>query len=359
MAEKLVAASTAACLGQGGKIAVMKRLTCGVCTLIVLGIFGCRGDSPTNETPKSDTARIGMMPKLMGIAFFDAVGRGAQEAADELGIELLYDGPTVDSAEEQAEMINTWVAQGFDVVAVAPNDPDSIAATLSEAKSAGVRVLTWDTDANPELSGRTLFVNQAPSDQIAHTMIDIMIDEAGQDGKLQGKFLIVSGITTAANQNAWMEIMVPRLAREHPECELLETLYPGEDQRQAQVQIANALTAHADLKGIWAITSVALPAAAKALRDAGRADEVTVTGLSMPSLMGEYVKDGTISKFVLWDAVDQGYLTVHVAYRISQGPLNPGIYDMGRLKGIKVTDDEVILGPPLIFNRQNIDNFAF
>ena len=331
-----------------------------LCILVM--IAGCTGGKPNADgqrQSKSASPRIGMMPKLMGISFFDAAGRGAKEAAQELGVELLYDGPTVDSAEEQAEMLNTWVAQGLDVIAVAPNDPDSIATTLVDAKTAGVSVLTWDTDANPESSERSLFVNQAPAEEIANSLVDVMVDVAGQDGKLRGKFVIVSGITTAANQNTWMGIMTLRLEKEHPGCELLETMYPGEDQRQSQAQIANLLAAHSDLKGIWAITSVALPAAAKAIRDVRRADAVALTGLSLPSLLREYVKDGTVKKFVLFDVEDLGYLTVQVAKRLSEGPIVPGTYDMGRLKGIKVTQDEVILGSPLIFDKNNIDDYQF
>ena len=73
------------------------------------------------------------------------------------------------------------------------------------------------------------------------------------------------------------------------------------------------INAHPDLKGIWAITSVSLPGAAKAVRDAGKADQIFVTGLSLPNTMRQYVEDGTVRQFVLWSPVDLGYLTVHVA----------------------------------------------
>ena len=311
-------------------------------------------------TAGSKSLKIGMMPKLMGISFFDATGRGAKEAAAELNVDLVYDGPTEDNVERQAEMVNTWVAQGFDVIAIAPNDPDFIATTLKDARDAGCTVLTWDTDADAESSGRQLFVNHTPNEGIAKTLIDMMVaDAADDDGKLRGKFVIISGTTTAANQNTWMSLMLPQLKKEHPECQLLETLYPTENERKARTQTADLLEAQSDLKGIWAITSVALPAAAKAVQDAGKSGDVCVTGLSMPSLMKDYVKNDTVKKFALFNVDDLGYLTVHMAKMLASGDIEDGVTDIGRIKGVTIQGQEVILGQPLVFDKANIDDFRF
>jgi len=221
-------------------------------------------------------------------------------------------------------------------------------------------VLTWDTDANAEKSKRTVFVNQAAGEAIGQSLVDVMV--AGirkRGGEIAGQYLIVSGTPTASNQNAWMEAMRKRINDKYPEIELLEPLYPSEDQQKAQEQTSEALAANPDLKGIWAITSVALPAAAKVTRDAGRAGDVFVTGLSLPNQMREYVKDGSVDEFVLFSPVDLGYLTVHVAHRLATGKLEPGTYDFGRLKDVEVSESEVLLGEPLIFNRDNIDDFDF
>ena len=88
-------------------------------------------------------------------------------------------------------------------------------------------------------------------------------------------------------------------------------------------------------------------------------DRVFLTGLSTPNATRPYVKDGIVKEFVLWDPVDLGYLTVHVALRLHKGELADGTYDMGRLKNIVVQGDQVILGPPLYFDRDNIDQYDF
>jgi ABC-type sugar transport system substrate-binding protein len=299
--------------------------------------------------------KVGLMPKLVGISYFKAAEKGAREAADELGIDLDFDGPTTDSAEEQSKMVDRWIAQGYDVIAVAANDPELLAPSLRRARGAGITVLTWDADSNPQASRRQTFVNQAPVDAIGNTLVDILGEAVGGEGKV----VIVTGSATAPNQNAWMEAMRARINEKYPKLELLETLVSDEDQAKAYRLSRDVINAHRDLKGIWAITSVSLPGAAKAVRDSGKADQIFVTGLSLPNTMREYVLDGTIRQFVLWNPVDVGYLTVHVARLLHDGKLVPGEQKIGRLEHILVSPNEVLLGPPQVFDRENIGQYDF
>ncbi|MEX2112860.1 MAG: substrate-binding domain-containing protein [Pirellulales bacterium] len=304
---------------------------------------------------RDERPRIGVMPKLMGISYFTAAGKGAQQAADELDVALTYDGPAVDSAEEQVKMIDRWIAQGYDMIAVAPNDPELIAPALKRAKNAGITVLTWDADANPEASERLTFVSQAPPAGIAHTMVDLLGHALGG----QGKAVIITGSATSPNQNAWMKLMRARLEEKYPQMELLETLVSDEDQAKAYRLARDVINAQPDLKGIWAITTVAFPGAAKAVRDADKTGEIFVTGLSLPNTMREYVEDGTVEKVVLWNPVDLGYLTVHAAKMLRDGKLTAGQHQIGRLDDIHVSPGEVLLGPPLVFDRENINKYDF
>ena len=162
-------------------------------------------------------------------------------------VELTYDGPSVDSVEEQAQMIDVWIARDYDVIAVAPNDPEVISPALQRAKAAGIIVMTWDADANPEASGRDAFVNQAPTEEIGKTLVDVLARRING----QGKTVIVTGSANSPNQNAWMKVMKAHLAQKHPRIKLLETLAPGEDQNRARQMTASVLNAHPDLAGVW------------------------------------------------------------------------------------------------------------
>ena len=96
------------------------------------------------------------------------------------------------------------------------------------------------------------------------------------------------------------------------------------------------------------------------MRKSGRSD-VKVTGLSLPNMCKPYVKDGVIDSIVLWNTVDLGYLTVYAADALTTGSLKRGDSKLaaGRLGQIEVADDEVRLGAPFVFNKENIDRFNF
>jgi rhamnose transport system substrate-binding protein len=331
-----------------------------LCALVVGCTTGSETPAPAPsgsgaDRPAGKRLKVGMLPKLVGIDYFKECQKGAQEAASELGIDLTYDGPSTDKVELQVQMIDEWIALGYDAIAVSPNDPEVIAPALKRARDAGIVVLTWDADANPTSSGRQVFVNQCPVADVGSRLVDLMADAIG--GK--GKTVIVTGSATSPNQNAWMQAMRAHLKEKYPQIELLETLVPDENQNRARQMTLDLLTAEPELAGVWGITSVALPGVAEAVKQAGKTGKVFVTGLSLPSTVKGYVKDGTIPRFVLWSPKDLGYLTIHAAKALADQQLDPGTRDFGRLKEIRITSDEVILGPPFVFDADNIDQFSF
>jgi ABC-type sugar transport system substrate-binding protein len=329
--------------------AVLASLSC------LVGCTPAPSGSTSTENPSGKALRIGMMPKLKGIAYFQACERGAKAAAAELGINLLYDGPTDNRVEDQIEMVNQWIATGIQAICIAPNDPEAIAPVLKRAKSQGIIVVTFDADANPTTSGRDAFCNQTPTELLAHTMVDIVATK--MEGK--GKAVVVSTTPSAPNQNAWLRYMLPRLKEKYPEITLLETLYPAEDISRARQMTADVIGAHPDLKGVWGLSSVALPGAAEAVKQAKKTGQVAVTGVTLPKEIKEYVKDSTVEKFCLWNPEDLGYLAIHIASRLKNGSLENGTTDVGRIKGVRIKDGEVILGDPIIFTKENIDQFDF
>jgi len=364
----------------------MKQLLV-IMTLISMVLAGCGPQQPPNEAGSTTTQppqveteaspaaadtqapvapaeeeseaslTVGVMPKLVGIDFFNATEKGAKEAGAELGVDLVYDGPATNDVQKQIEMIETWISRGFDAIAVAPNDPDAIVPVLEDARAEGITVVTWDADAAP--SARDYFANQCTSASVAKALMDTLARNAGDDAN----YIIITGSLTAANQNIWMAEMEKYRQERYPNMTNLspEPKVSEEDQALATQVTTDVLKVYPDLDGILAITSVALPGAAEAVRAAGAADQVFLTGLATPNVMREYVKDGTVKEFVLWNAVDLGYLAVQVAVAATTGELAPGAetFNAGRLGQVQVNGTEVVLGDPIIFSADNIDNFDF
>lgn len=173
------------------------------------------------------TLKVGMMPKLIGIDYFNACEKGAREAAAELGIELEWDGPDTNDVSRQTAMVEAWIARKFDVIAIAPNDPDAIAPALRKARQRGIKVITWDADSSPE--NRDYFINQATYEDIAKALMDVMAEGIGEDGK----YLILTGSLTAANQNIWMREMEEYRQERYPNLKNLSETPKASQEDQA------------------------------------------------------------------------------------------------------------------------------
>jgi rhamnose transport system substrate-binding protein len=311
-----------------------------------------RAASPVDDTKPQIT--VAMMPKSKGNAYFIACQKGAQEAAQALHVNLLWDGPTDPDPAKQNEMVETWITRGVDVIAVAVENRDAISTALRKARSQGIKVLTWDSDAAPD--SRDFFVNQATPQGIGYTLMDNAAKVLG--GK--GDFAIITASLTAANMNEWRKNIEDRLREKYPDIHLIVT-EPCDDKQQVAFDKAVAImNAHPQVKLIMAICSPAVPGAAEAVKQSGRND-VKVLGLGLPNDNKRYVHGGITDDIVLWNTMDLGYLTVWAASELKNGTLKAGGTSMqaGRLGTLEVKGDNILLGKPFTFTKDNIDQFDF
>lgn len=328
----------------------MRRLLGTLVLMMLAVVLGCRGNAQRPFT-------VGFMPKLVGIPYFNACKKGALEAEQELGIRVVYNGPTKADANEQINLLNQWVASGdYDCLAVACNEPRLVAPPLRDARQNNLLVVTYDADTLPD--ARQFFVNMASYDAVAEAMVDAMAEELEPKGT--GTVGILTSSVQAPNQSEWAKRVKAYAARKYPKMELLPEQEHGEDREEGIRKAKAMIQSNPDLKGIIGLTSVAVPAAAEAVRQEGKKGKIKVTGVSTPKDMRDYVKDGTVHTVVLWNPVDLGYLTVHVCYLLHQGKLpDTGTIQAGRLGTIAVKDREVLLGKPLRFTKDNIDKYDF
>ena len=299
---------------------------------------------------------IAMMPKSKGNAYFIAAQKGAEEAARELGVKLIWDGPTDTDAAKQNEMIDTWITRGVDVIAAAVENKESLSTVLRKAKARGIKVVTFDADALPD--ARDFFVNQATPDGIGNALMDNAARVMGN----KGEFAIITATLTASNMNDWIAAIKKRQAEKYPDIKLVDTR-PCDDQQDKAFQEANTLmNTHKDLKLIMSICSPAVPGAAEAVKQAKRTADVKVIGLGLPNQNKTYVHEGVTDCIVLWNTMDLGYLTVYTAEALKRGTLKPGdtTFKAGtRLPNVVIQGDNVLLGKPTTFDKSNIDQFDF
>ena len=312
-----------------------------------------RGRS-TSAMPAGHKPVIALMPKAKGDPYFVSCKQGADEAAKELGVELLWDGPTDLDPAKQNEVVEAWITRGVDVIAVSVENKVGISTVLRKAKEKGIKVITWDADA--ERDARDFLINQATPQGIGYTLTD----EAARILNNKGEFAIITASLSAANQNEWIKFIKERLAQKYPDLKLV-AIQPSEgDRDRAFAETQTVLKVYPNVKLLMAIAAPAVPGAAEAVQQSGRKD-VKVTGLSLPNMNKPYVHAGVVESVVLWNTVDLGYLTVYAANALISGELKPTDRELraGRLGTVEVSDGEVRLGAPFIFNKDNIDRFNF
>ncbi len=298
---------------------------------------------------------IGFLPKSKGNQYFVACERGARAAANDLGVEMLFDGPTNSDPAKQNEIVENWISLGVDVIAAACENKDGLSTALRKAQDAGIKVITYDADAQPD--ARSFFVNQATSEGIGNALMDNAAELTGQEGE----FAIITANLTAANQNEWIAAIKKRQAEKYPGMKLVD-IKPCDDLKdKAQQETTNLLGAYPDLKAVISVCSPGVPGAAEAVKQAGKTGTVKVVGLGLPSENKAYVKEGVTQSVILWKVEDLGYLTITAAAALAEGKLKPGDteFDAGKLGKMKIEGDNILLGTPFAFTKENIDQFDF
>ncbi len=301
-----------------------------------------------------DKVRIALVPKALGIGFFEAAHKGAEEAAAELGdVEIIYTGPTDTTAEGQIEVLNALIAQGVDAIAVSANDTDALVPTLKKAMQRGITVISWDSGVAPE--GRQLHLNPSSSPLIGNMIIKLAADHL-PDG---GDVAVLSATTTSTNQNTWIEEM-NKVKGDYPGINVVATVYGDDLADKSYRETQGLIQTYPDLKAIIAPTSVGIVAAAQAVTDAGKVGEINVTGLGLPSEMAGHVESGASQSFAIWNPIDLGYSATMLAYDLVKGAeAAPGAeLPMGRMGNLTLDDNtEGAMADPFVYDKSNIEEF--
>ena len=304
------------------------------------------------------TPVIAVMPKAKGDPYFVSCRIGAEEAARELGVEVIWDGPTGLDAAKQNEIVESWITRGVDAIAVAVENQAGISTVLRKARQKGIHVLTWDADAEPD--AREYFLESGHAGR--NRQRGALTGRSGPTAGRQGRFLRSSPemALSAANQNQWIASIKNRVQEKHPGLNLV-TIRPSDDDRdKAFAETQTILKVHPTVKLIMAISAPAVPGAGEAMRQTGRKD-VDVIGLSLPGISKPYIHDGVVQTIFLWNTKNLGYLTVYAGAMLSQNKIPAGATSIqaGRLGGLEISGSQIILGAPLLIDKKNIDKLDF
>ena len=304
--------------------------------------------------------KIAFLPKQVNNPYFNTSdNKGGKVAVEEFKGTYSETGPSEASPSAQVSYINTLSQQQTDVIVVSANDKDAICGALKEAKSGGAKIVTYDSDTNP--SCRDVFVNQATAEGIAKSQIKLISDAVGAGG---GEIAILSATANATNQNAWIAMMKTELAKpEYSKLKLVATVYGDDDDQKSFTEAQGLLSKYPNLKGIISPTTVGVAAAGRYLSGSTYKGMVQLTGLGTPNQMRQFVKDGTVKAFALWNPADLGYLAAYAGGALASGIITGkqgDKFNAGKLGEYTVgANGEIVLGDPFTFDSSNIDQFDF
>jgi len=305
---------------------------------------------------QAETVKIALVVKALGIGFFEAANKGAQEAAKELGnVEVIYTGPTATTAEAQIEVINSLIAQNVNAIAISANDKDALVPALKKAMSRGITVISWDSGVAP--AGRQMHLNPSSNALIGNMCVKLAADNL-PDG---GDVAILSAAATATNQNTWIEEMKKVLPK-YPKIKIVTTVYGDDLADKSYRETQGLIQSQPNLKAIIAPTSVGIVAAAQAVKDAGKVGQINVTGLGLPSEMAAHVKSGASKSFAIWNPIDLGYSATMIAYNLATKKAEAkadGEIPMGRMGKVKLdANNEGAMADPFVYDASNVEQFA-
>jgi len=338
-------------LGSGFLIVVMLLLAaCG-------GSSGSGGSTPTSGTGSGGSLNIVFVPKQINNPYFDTAASGGQQAAKDLNGQFKQVGPSSANAAAQVPFITTLTEQHVGAIVISGDDPNAVAPALKQAMAQGIKVVSFDADVAPD--ARNVFVNQANSEQIGRSEVDLLAQQINSSGQIA----VLSAASTASNQNTWIGFMKQELAAKYPNMQLVKVAYGNDDDQTSFNQTLALLQQYPNLKGIISPTTVGIAAAARAIESVHKGGQVALTGLGTPNQLRQYVKDGTIKAFELWNPANLGYLAYYVAALMIEGKIKGNVGDTftaGKLGSYTIAANNVVLlGPPTVFNSSNIDQFNF
>ena len=331
---------------------IVSALLCGAMIL---------GSAVPAMAGSADGKKIALVGKSAGNAFFEIAAKSFVETAEAEGatVDTVY--PEAATADAQIKVLDNLISQDYDAICISANDVNALQAKLQEAMDEGIKISCFDSATNPD--SRQIFINQAGTVAVGQALLDACLDISGGEGQ----FAILSATSQAANQNAWIDAMKTIMEGDdkYSKLELVDVVYGDDESQKSYNEALGLLKTYPDLKGIISPTTVGIAAVCKAVEDEGLTGKVYVSGIGLPSLQAEYIKNGTCDTAYIWNPIDLGYLSAYTTKALLDGEISGAIGDTfsaGRLGDFTVTDDgangsEVVLGPPLELNSENIDDF--
>ncbi|WP_428424966.1 autoinducer 2 ABC transporter substrate-binding protein [Pararhizobium sp.] len=296
--------------------------------------------------------KVGVVVKIGGIPWFNAMDAGIKEQGAKLGLDAFMVGPTSADPALQVRAIEDLIAQGVKVIGVVPNDAKVLEPVLAKAKEAGIFVITHES---PGQKGADWNFELASSTGFGEAHAKLLAEKMG--GK--GEYAVFVGSLTVPLHNAWADAAVAYLKANYPDMKLVGERYGvAEDVDKSRSTALDLISAHPDLKGFLAFGSQGPIGAGRAVEERRKTGEIFVLGPFSPGQGQKLIKSGAISGGFMWNPKQAGEVFVTMADRLIKGESVKEGDDIPGLGVIKPAGNDIIVDQLLPINKDTVDELA-
>jgi simple sugar transport system substrate-binding protein len=260
-----------------------------------------------------DAPKMGVVVKIGGIPWFNAMEAGIKEKGAELGVDAFMVGPTSADPALQVRAIEDLIAQGVDVIGVVPNDEAALEPVLEKARAAGIKVVSHE---GPGLNNVDWNFEMASATGFGESHAELLAQKMG--GK--GEYAVFVGSLTVPLHNAWADAAIAYLSAKYPDMKLVGERYGvAENVDDSRKTALDLMSANPGLTGFLAFGSQGPIGAGRAIEERRAVGTIHVLGPFSPGQGRDLVKSGAISGGFMWNPAEAGRVFVTMGKMMVDG----------------------------------------
>lgn len=308
----------------------------------------------TGGAVAADPPKMGVVVKIGGIPWFNAMEVGIKQRGEELGIDAFMIGPTSADPALQVRAIEDLIAQGVDAIGVVPNDAEVLEPVLAKARAQGIKVVTHES---PDQKNVDWNFELASANGFGEAHADLLAEKMGG----QGEYAVFVGSLTVPLHNAWADAAIAHLAAKYPDMKLIGERHgvaeSADDSRKTALDL---ISANPDLKGFLAFGSQGPIGAGRAIEERRKVGDIHVLGPFSPGQGQKLIKSDAISGGFMWNPMEAGRVFVTMADLLIKGEeIKPGmeIEGLGRVNP-QAGSTNIIVDQLVTINKDTVDELA-
>lgn len=300
----------------------------------------------------ADKPTIGVVVKIGGIPWFNAMEQGIEEAGERLGVDAFMVGPTSADPALQVRAIEDLIARGVDVIGVVPNDAKVLEPVLKRARDAGIKVITHESEVTENKDYNFELIS---TESFGEAYAKLFADST----QCKGSYAIYVGGLTVPAHNAWADSSMEHLKKYCPDMkQVSERFGVAESVDDSRTTTLDLMRAHEDLSGIMAFGSQGPIGAARAVQERELTGKFTVVGLFSPGQGKRLVHSGALTGGYSWSPLEAGKVFVELGKMLTDGETLSDGQDVPTLGPIKLEGKNVYGAKLLNLDKESVDGLA-